>query len=289
MIHSFLEHRCFQVRINNTLSQVINIRAGVPQGSTLSPCLFNLYINDFPSNNNCITAQFADDTAILAKSRRGDIAFEKQQHALYSVETWCEDWRVKINAQKSVSVLFRNHKVNTPYNTDLEIFNTNIQNRPNTKYLGVHLDKKLNFHEHIKQSIAKATGASLSLNPIMGRNSKMSLNNKVTLYKSMIKPILLYASPVWAAVRKTQRKKLQVFQNKALRRITNAPWYVRNTIIHRDLGIESIDSAILSASHKYFNTLEQTEHDNLKQIINYDHFVDQKYKRPRTIHHDPSW
>ena len=105
----------------------------------------------------------------------------------------------------------------------------------------------------------------------------------------MIKPILLYASPAWTAVRKTHRSKLQIFQNKTLRRITNAPWYVRNKIIHRDLNIESIDSAILSASHNYKTSIEKSDHDNLKDIISYDHIVEQKYKRPCTVHHDPSW
>ena len=117
----------------------------------------------------------------------------------------------------------------------------------------------------------------------------MSLHNKVLLYKTMIRPILLYASPAWAAVRKAHRKKLQVFQNKALRRITNAPWFVRNNILHRDLGIDTIDTAILSASHNYFTSIENSEHDNIKNLIAYDQTIDQPHKRPRTIHHDPTW
>lgn len=289
LIHSFLTDRRFQVRVNSTLSNTKAIKAGVPQGSILGPVLFNLYINDFPTLDNCITAQFADDTAILAKSKHGDIAFEKLQTALDTVQTWCEDWRIKINAQKSVSVLFRRHNIMEAYNTDLEIFDTNIKNETHTKYLGVHLDRKLNFNEHIKQTIGKATGASISLNPLIGKNSKLSLHNKVILYKSMIKPILLYASPAWAAVRKTTRHKLQIFQNKALRRMTDAPRYVRNKILHRDLKIDTIDSAILTASHNHNRAIENSNFPNLKEFINYDQTVDQKYKRPRTIHHDPTW
>lgn len=289
LIHSFLTDRCFQVRVNNTLSTLTTIKAGVPQGSILGPILFNLYINDFPTLDNCITAQFADDTAILAKSKHGDLAFEKLQTALDTVQTWCEDWRIKINAQKSVSVLFRRHDTLINYDTDLEIFDTEIKNEKHTKYLGVHLDWKLNFNEHIKQTLAKATGASISLNPLIGRNSKMSLNNKLLLYKSMIRPILLYASPAWAAVRRTTRNKLQIFQNKSLRRLTDAIRYVRNDTLHRDLKIDTIDTAILTASHNYNRAIENSNFPNLKEIINYDQTVNQKYKRPRTIHHDPTW
>ncbi|KAG8193967.1 hypothetical protein JTE90_013662 [Oedothorax gibbosus] len=116
----------------------------------------------------------------------------------------------------------------------------------------------------------------------------MSLRNKVLLYKSMIKPVLMYASPVWATAKKCHRKKIQTFQNKTLENITNAPWYVRNTIIHKDLEIDPIDSAILSASHKYFEAMGASEH-NIAQIIKYDQFVEQVLKRPRMIHHDPLW
>lgn len=186
-------------------------------------------------------------------------------------------------------MLFRRHDTLINYDTDLEIFDTEIKNEKHTKYLGVHLDWKLNFNEHIKQTLAKATGASISLNPLIGRNSKMSLNNKLLLYKSMIRPILLYASPAWAAVRRTTRNKLQIFQNKSLRRLTDAIRYVRNDTLHRDLKIDTIDTAILTASHNYNRAIENSDFPNLKEIINYDQTVNQKYKRPRTIHHDPTW
>ena len=185
--------------------------------------------------------------------------------------------------------MFRRHKIKTHYDTSQEIFDTDIKNGKHTKYLGVHLDDRLNFHEHIRKTVAKATGASISLNPLIGRDSKMTLKNKITLYKTMIRPVLLYASPAWAAVHKHHRKKLQVFQNKALRRMTDAPWFVRNLILHRDLGIDTIDTAILSALHNYNTQLQNSIYDNIRQIGDYDPIVEQKHKRPRTIHHDPDW
>lgn len=153
----------------------------------------------------------------------------------------------------------------------------------------MHLDEKLTFKEHISQVIRKATVALISLNPIIGRGAKTSLKLKVMLYKSIIRPILLYACPAWAATRRVDRKKLQILQNKVTRRLTNAPWYVRNTIIQRDLGLESIDSCILTTSHNHFSKSQKSVYPHIRAIMDYDPIVEQKFKRPRTVHHDPSW
>lgn len=70
------------------------------------------------------------------------------------------------------------------------------------------LDKKLNFnHHHIKKCLSKAFQIKNILYPLIIKNSKMSINNKLLLYKSMIKPILLYANPIWSNTHETNIKK----------------------------------------------------------------------------------
>ncbi|GFU03274.1 putative RNA-directed DNA polymerase from transposon X-element [Trichonephila clavipes] len=93
-----------------------------------------------------------------------------------------------------------------------------------------------------------------------GRNSPLSLENKVILYKQVLRPIITYASPVWGAAAATHMKKIQVIQNKILRLITNAPWYVRNDVIHYDLHMEPISSYITKLARNVFRSIEN--HDN---------------------------
>ncbi|GFX41378.1 probable RNA-directed DNA polymerase from transposon X-element [Trichonephila clavipes] len=95
---------------------------------------------------------------------------------------------------------------------------------------------------------------------LVGRRSPLSLENKVILYKQILRPVITYGSPVWGAAAATHMKKIQVMQNKILRVMTNAPWYVRNDVIHNDLQMEPIANYITKLSRNVFKSIES--HDN---------------------------
>ncbi|GFV25436.1 probable RNA-directed DNA polymerase from transposon X-element [Trichonephila clavipes] len=95
---------------------------------------------------------------------------------------------------------------------------------------------------------------------LVGRRSPLSLENKVILYKQILRPVLTYGSPVWGAAATTHMKKIQVIQNKILRVMTNAPWYVRNDVIHNDLHMKPITNYITKLSRNVFKSIES--HDN---------------------------
>ena len=66
VLKSYLENRCFEVKVGDAISKLYPIKAGVPQGSVLGPLLYLLYTADLPITNDTTTATFADDTAVLA-------------------------------------------------------------------------------------------------------------------------------------------------------------------------------------------------------------------------------
>jgi hypothetical protein len=79
------------------MSSPREMQAGVPQGSVLSPALFNFYINDAPQKHGVHLALFADDTCLFATDCK---------EGLSSVETWCECWNIKINGHKTQGTYF---------------------------------------------------------------------------------------------------------------------------------------------------------------------------------------
>jgi hypothetical protein len=80
---------------------------------------------------------------------------------------------------------------------------------------------------------------------------ELSLENKLLIYKTILKPIWTYGIPLWGTARNSNIEILQRFQNKVLRSIVNAPRYVPNTIIHNDLQIPTVKAEITNFSTRY--------------------------------------
>ncbi|GFU02563.1 RNA-directed DNA polymerase from mobile element jockey [Trichonephila clavipes] len=180
------------------------------------------------------------------------------QKYLDTLEEWLTDWRIAINVDKSQAIVFRKWGVIDPP-TDLTLFENNIQWVPVVHYLGLHLDSRLTYKKHIDYLSDKFWGRIALAISLIGRSSPLSLENKVILYKQTLRPILTYGSSIWAAAAPTHIKRIQIIQNKILRIITNAPWYVRNDVMHHDLHMEPIDNYITRVSRNIFTTIQNHE------------------------------
>ena len=86
---------------------------------------------------------------------------------------------------------------------------------------------------------------------IIGRKSELSLENKLLIYRTILKPIWTYGIPLWGTASNSNIEILQPFQNKVLRSIVNAPWYVPNTLLHTDQQIPTVKAEITNFSTKY--------------------------------------
>ena len=107
-LSDFLVGRLMQVNVNSFLSNQINAKAGVPQGSVLSPLLFLIYVNDLPASHHKQNSlsQFADDTAQWAFSLNIHIAAKLLQQDLLKLAMWCAKWRIKLNPVKTKVIIF---------------------------------------------------------------------------------------------------------------------------------------------------------------------------------------
>ncbi|GFS48831.1 RNA-directed DNA polymerase from mobile element jockey [Trichonephila clavipes] len=176
------------------------------------------------------TCLFADDSAALTQSVNLKYTIKTMQQFLVKLEKWLTDWRIAINVEKTQTIVFRKWGVIDPQ-TELTLFDDNILWVPVVRYLGLYLDSRLTFKNHIDYLSDKFWGRIALAISLIGRSSPLSLENKVILYKQILRPTITYGSPIWGAAAPTHTKRIQIIQNKILRIIANAPWYVRNSVI----------------------------------------------------------
>lgn len=123
------------------------------------------------------------------------------------------------------------------------------------KYLGIHMDRRLNWQRHIFTK-RKCLGMKLrTMYWLIDKKSKLTLDNKLLLYKAILKPVWTYGAQIWGSASKSNIEIIQRFQSKVLRIIANAPWYISNDIIHHDLKMATVQEEINKCSKNYYSRL----------------------------------
>ena len=210
-------------------------------------------------------ATFADDTAILSSSILPTAASERLQSGLDKIQKWLKTWRIKANESKSVPVTFTTRRETCPTVT---LNNTTLTQATSAKYLGIHLDRRLTWQKHISSKHKQLRLKLSKIYWLIGRNSQLSLENKILLYKSILKPIWTYGIELWGTASNSNIEILERFQSKVLRAIVNAPFYVRNTTISNDLQICSVTEEIVTSSRNYHNRLAKHPNTLINRMLN---------------------
>jgi hypothetical protein len=203
-------------------------------------------------------------TAILASDSDPAIASQKLQTHLNALQTWLQKWRMQANALKSAHVTFT-----TRTGMCLPVLMNSLQLHcaDQVKYLGLHLDRKLAWHHHIFATRNQLGLTLTKLYWLLGRSSRPSLRNKLLLYKTILKPIWTYGIQLWGTASTSNIEILERFQSKALRIIVDAPWYVPNNHICRDLQITSVKEEIRRYSSQYSARLSTHPNDQILTLM----------------------
>lgn len=253
-IRSYLVDRHFFVSQGETTTELKKIEAGVPQGSVMGPILYLLYTADLPICGNVITGTFADDTAIMASAVTPNQASLNLQNSLDKISAWLIDWRIKANETKSVQVTFTTRRQTCP---PVMLNGVQLPQSDEVKYLGMYLDRRLTWRKHIFTKRLAMGQQIRKMYWLINKNSQLSIDNKILLYKSIIKPIWSYGLQLWGSSANSNLEILQRFQSKILRMITDAPWYITNERLHRELGIKTVKEEIREKIKTYKDRLKQ--------------------------------
>lgn len=258
LISSYLTNRTFQVRLETATSSLKELTAGVPQGTVLSPFLYTLYTSDFPKYPTTKFALYADDTTIYNSSYFVQAARARLAYHVLELQPYFAEWKLTVNPSKTELIVFTKRKVSEKILNPIMINNIPINQSPRVKYLGIILDQRLFFNKHIDHVLKRAFISKQMLYPLIKPYSSLSIQNKLLLYTTAIRPILTYGAPVWNIISNKQRKRLQVFQNSILRSVLSAPPGTRIEHLHRQTHIDMIGDYIDKISDQFYTTKIQS-------------------------------
>jgi hypothetical protein len=102
---------------------------------------------------------------------------------------------------------------------------------------------------------------------LLGSKSKLYTSNTLLVYKTILKPIWTYGIQLWGTASTSNVEILERLQSKALCMIVDAPWYVPNTVIRRDLQIPTVKEEIPRYSSQYSAFLRVQPADLIVNLI----------------------
>ena len=175
-LESYLSGRTQRVLVNGKASDWCTTNAGVPQGSILGPLLFLVYINDIIENIQSEIYIFADDTSLMRPIKNEVIDFDLLNEDLTQLHTWAQKWRVTFNATKTEYMIFSN-KNTIPVYPDLFLGNTKIKQVENHTHLGLTMDRKLDWKNHVSRISTKAGQRVSNIKRIRQSQEKLYTNH----------------------------------------------------------------------------------------------------------------
>ena len=158
LIESFLHNRRQRVVLNGQYFSWLSIRAGVPQGSVLGPLFFLIYINYLPEGLNSEVKFFTGDTSLFSIVNCVSTSASALDSDLLKIQDWVYRWKMSFNPDrtKQAQEIIFSRKKNATTHPPLFFNNSEIKLSSNQKPLGLTLDSKLSFNEHINDKINQA-------------------------------------------------------------------------------------------------------------------------------------
>ena len=215
---SYLSGRHFKVYVNSSLSNLGDVKCGVPQGSILGPLLFLLYINDIPQSIECEILLYADDSCLFFQHKNVSEIKKQLNKDFKNLNDWFLDNKLSIHfgEDKTKSILFGSkRRLNNAISLDIEYNNIKIKQYKKVLYLGCILDDHLSGESMAHHVINKINSR---LKFLYRQDKFLNKPLRRLLCNAMVQPLFDYACLVWYPnLTQNLKNRLQCAQNKCLR------------------------------------------------------------------------
>lgn len=232
-----------RIKVNQKLTQEVDVNTGIRQGDSLSPTLFNLVMNQIikdvkdvgvgyrMANKTVAIVCYADDAALIAENE------DDLQRLLHRFKESAEKYNMTISIEKTKSLVMSKD----PIRCKLMVDGRTIEQVMQFNYLGSHITSCRNLIAETRQNSIKASKISGNLRDIIWKNKYMTTNSKVRIYKTCVRPVLTYAAETRAETSKTKQL-LRTTEMKTLRAIKGVTLrdQLRSSDIRQELQTEDV-------------------------------------------------
>jgi ribonuclease HI len=235
--------------------------SGVTQGGVSSPTFYSYPTNDFLvicETEKIHGTGFADDGAVLESGKNINLIIHKLQNILNKIQAWATSVGIKFSTTKTKVVVFTRKKLDLDKLPHLQLYDTNLPYETSIKYLGITLDNKCSFKQHINKKLTEAKIKLLQIRNATGKEWGPKPHMMRWLYTGIVRPAITYGSLAWAkaTVDKTFKDKAQKLQRLAL--LHMAPFRTKSPTIGLEMlaYLPPLDIFILGEALNAFSRLK---------------------------------
>lgn len=277
LFENFLLNRKQYVYVDGEESEIKRVNIGVPQGSKLASSLFTIYINGILKIQINGEMQFyADDGTIMIVAESFNQLMEFVNSDLKSIIEWFNEHQLKINLKKTKILIMNNH-TNIPSIDELDGIaynNEKIKRDSTINYLGLKIDDKLNFNEHLNKIKSKILPINFAIYKIRNFIPKKYL---WLIYHAHFMSHVNYLNPIWSGCASYKKNEIQRLQNKIIKTIENKPRLTPSCSLY--VNIPNIQGNIIINT---LVTIQKCKLGLLKNNLNFQ--INQNYTNVITRH-----
>ena len=284
-LKNYINKRSIKVRIGNQYSRPMQTETGTPQGGVLSSICFTITMNtilkELPSDIQC--SLYADDLILYYTTKNPDTAARKLQTTTNKIANWSTQQGLRFAHTKTEAIIFEKRKRNRLV-IPVELNGHPIQYKDCVKFLGMILDKRLNWSEHIKLLKAKAK-RSLNLLKIVSRlQYGPDRTLLLKLYWAVCRSKMDYGAQFYSSAKPNVIKTLNSIHNEALRLSSGAFRSSPVSSLHAETNEPPLDLHREELCLKYYFWLKSLKDNETLNVfdtaLDLDYFIDDTLSKP---------
>ena len=267
-IRNLLSNRQVIAKVGNSFSTSRYLTMGLPQGSILSPILFNILTHDLTdiATSDVTIVQYADDICmwkivnLKRSTNKRNINFirEQFQRNLDALENYMTTNGLTISTEKTNLILFNagENAPNLPYFT---LYNQILEYKQSIKFLGLTFTSKLSWSTHINIILEKAR-KNLNLIKILTKLPwGMDPQTLVHITTAIIRSSITYGQEIYFSAPKSSLKKLQSIESKAYKLAIGVPVHTSTNLLYQTIGILPLEEYRKLSSSKFLIKMNSQE------------------------------